>query len=207
MSVTCKSLLSILSPLLQDTDKSFKEIIEEIAECNSWVKIHIVLTCIRSFLCIPIVLLKPSWKKPAGKPRQYYIIEWHAVSSDKQKSPGDKLFCVWNGDNYYVPAIPTPIADLNANLSNVEDNTDEAKDLINEIKDIPKSKIKDAVIEMEKQISFAGELLATFNTATGGAHLGAKFSQIESGGPSALSRLPTRRPPPEKVRTHTVSVP
>ena len=85
----------------------------------------------------------------------------------------------------------------------MEDNIDEAKDLINEIKDmIPKSNIKDAVIEMEKQTSFAGELLATFNTATGGAHLGAKFSQIESGGPSALSRLP-----PEKVKTHTVSVP
>ena len=90
----------------------------------------------------------------------------------------------------------------------MEDNTDEAKDVINEIKDmIPKSKIKDAVIEMEKQISFAGELLATFNMATGGACLGAKFSQIESGGPCMLSRLPTRRPPSEKVKTHTVSVP
>ena len=158
-----------MSPLLQDIDKSFKEIIEEIGECNLRVNIHIALTCIRLFLCVPIVLLKPSWKKVAGKPRQYNIIEWHAVSSDKHKSPRDKPFCVWNGDNYCVPAIPTPIADLNTNLSNVEDNIDEAKDLINEIKDmIPKSKIKDAVIEMEKQISLAGELLATFNTARWG---------------------------------------
>ena len=122
-----------------------------------------------------------------------------------QKSPGDKVFCVWNGDNYCVPSIPTPIADLNTNLSNVEDNIDEAKDLIKDM--IPKSKIKDAVIEIEKQMKFSGELLATFNMATGGAHPGAKFSQIESGGPSTLSRLPTRRPPPEKVKTHTVSVP
>ena len=52
-----------------------------------------------------------------------------------------------------------------------------------------------------------GELLATFNMATGGANLGAKLSQIEFGGPSVLSRLPTRRPPPEKVKTHTVSIP
>ena len=90
----------------------------------------------------------------------------------------------------------------------MEENIDEAKDLINEIKEmLPKSKIKDAVIETEKQIKFAGELLATFNMATGGANLGAKLSQIESGGPSTLSRLPTRRPPPEKVKTHTVSVP
>ena len=72
---------------------------------------------------------------------------------------------------------------------------------------LPKSKIKDAVTEIEKQIKFAGELLATFNTATGGANLGTKLSQIESGGHSALSRLPTRRPPPEKVKTHTVSIP
>ena len=83
-----------MSPLLQDTDKSFKEIMEEIGECNLWVNIHMALTCIRLFLCITIVLLKPSSKKLAGKPRQYNIIEWHAVSSDKQKSPGDKLFCV-----------------------------------------------------------------------------------------------------------------
>ena len=146
-------------------------------------------------------------EKHPGKPKLYNIIEWHAVSSDKQKSAGDKLFCVWNGDNYCIPTIPTPIAELNTNLSNVEENIDEAKDLINEIKEmLPKSKIKDAVIEIEKQIKFAGELLATFNMATGGAHLGAKLSQIESGGPSTLSRLPTRRPP-EKVKTHTVSVP
>ena len=197
-----------MSPLLQDTDKSSREIMEEIGECNLQVNIHIAITCIRLFLCIPIVLLKPSWKKVAGKPRQYDIIEWHVVLSDKQKSPGDKLFCVRNGDNYCVPTIPTPIANLDTNLSNVEDNIDEGKDIINEIKDmIPESKIKDAVIEMEKQISFAGELLATFNMATGGAHLGAKFSQIEFGGPSVLSRLPTRGPPPEKVKTHTVSVP
>ena len=107
MSVTCKSLITILSPLLQDTDKSFKEIMEEIGECNSQVNIHIALTCIRLFLCIPIGLLKPTWKKPPGKPKLYNIIEWHAVSSDKQTSVGDKLFCVWNGDNYCIPAIPT----------------------------------------------------------------------------------------------------
>ena len=97
---------------------------------------------------------------------------------------------------------------MNTNLSNAEENIDEAKDLINEIKEmLPKSKIKDAVIEIEKQIKFAGELLATFTMATGGANLSAKLSQIESGGPSTLSRLPTRRPAPEKVKTQTVSVP
>ena len=159
MSVTCESLLTILSPLLQDTDKSIKEIMEEIGECNSWVNIHIALTCIRLFLCIPIVLLKPSWKKPPGRPKLYNIIEWHAVLFDKQKSAADKLFCVWNGNNYCVPAIPTPIAELNTNLSNVEESIDEAKDLINEIKEmLPKSKIKYTVIEIEKQIKFSGEL-------------------------------------------------
>ena len=75
----------------------------------------------------------------------------------------------------------------------MEENIDEAKDLINEIKEmLPESKIKDAVIEIEKQIKFAGELLATFNMVTGGANLGTKPSQVESRGPSALSRLPTR---------------
>ena len=165
---------------------------EEIGEYYSRVNIHIALTCIRLFLYIPIVLLKPSWKKPSHKPKQYNIIEWHAISSDKQKSAGDKLFYVWNGNNYCVPTVLTPIAELNTNLSNVEENIDEAKDLINEIKEmLPKSKIKDAVIEIKKQIKFAGELLATFNMATGGTNLGAKLSQIESGGLShCLGCLP-----------------
>ena len=123
------------------------------------------------------MLPKPSRKKPPGKPKLYNIIEWHAVSSDKQKSAGDNLFCVWNSDNYCILAIPTPIAELNTNLGNVEENTDEAKDLINEIKEmLPTSKIKGAVLEIEKQIKFAGELLATFSMATGGANLGAKLS-------------------------------
>ena len=81
-------------------------------------------------------------EKVDGKPWQYNILKWHAVSSDKQKSPGDKVFCVWNGDNFCVPTIPTPTptAELNTNISNVEDNIDEAEDLITEIKDmIPKT--------------------------------------------------------------------
>ena len=42
--------------------------------------------------------------------------------------------------------------------------------------------------------------------ATGGANLSAKMSFVESGGPSVLSRLPTRRAPSEKVKIFTVSV-
>ena len=119
---------------------------------------------------------KTFMEKPPCKPKQYNIIEWHAVSSDKQKSAGDKLFCVWNGDNYCVSATPTPIAELNTNLSNVEENINEAKDIINDIKEmLPKSKIKDAVIEIEKQIKFAGELLATFNMAQVGHTLVPNF--------------------------------
>ena len=70
ISVTCESLLTIMSPLLQDNNKSFKEVMEEIGECNLHVDIHIALTCIRLFLCIPIILLKPSWKKVPGKPKK-----------------------------------------------------------------------------------------------------------------------------------------
>ena len=35
-----------------------------------------------------------------------YVIEWHAVSTDKQKPNRDKMFFVWNGDKFVVPATP-----------------------------------------------------------------------------------------------------
>ena len=126
MSVTHESLLTILSPLFQDNNKSFKEVMEEISKCNSNMNIHIALTGIRLFLCIPIILLKPPWEKVPGKPKKYNLLEWHAVASDKQKSVNDKIFCVWNGDSMYIPALPTAVAELNTNSSNVEENIDEA---------------------------------------------------------------------------------
>ena len=54
--------LTILTPLLQDDDLSFEEIMEQIGECNSHVNVHVALTNVRLFLCIPLVLLKPVWK-------------------------------------------------------------------------------------------------------------------------------------------------
>ena len=172
------------------------------------VNIHIALTCIRLFLCIPIILVKPSWKKVAGKPKKYNLLEWHAVAPDKQKSVNDKIFCVWNCDSMCIPALPTPVAELNTNISNVEENIDEALQLLQETKAmVPKSKLKEGILEVEKQIKPSGDLITIFRMATGGANLSAKMSFVESGGPSALSRLPTRRAPSEKVQTFTVSVP
>ena len=120
MLVTHESLLTILSPLLQDDNRSFKEVMEEIGECNSCMNIHII------FLCFPIILLKPSWKKVPGKPKKYNLLEWHTVASDKQKSVNDKIFCVWNGDSMCIPALPTAVTELTTNISNVEENIDEA---------------------------------------------------------------------------------
>ena len=136
MSVTHESLLTILSPLLQDNNKSFKEVMEETGKCNSCMNIHIALTCIRLFLCIPIILLKPSWKKVPGRPKKYNLLEWHTVASDKQKSVNDKIFCVWNGDSMCIPALPTAVAELNTNINTVEENIDEALQLLQETKAI-----------------------------------------------------------------------
>ena len=172
------------------------------------MNIHIALTCIRLFLCIPIILLKPSWKKVPGKPKKYNLLEWHTAASDKQKSINDKIFCVWNGDSMCIPALPTAVAELNTNISNVEENIDEALQLLHETKAmVPKSKLKEGILEVEKQMKLSGDLIATFRMTTGGANLGAKMSFVESGGPSTLLRLPTRRAPSEKVKTFTVSVP
>ena len=92
--------------------------------------------------------------------------------------------------------------------SNVEENIDEALQLLQETKAVaPKSKLKEGILEVEKQIKLSGDLIATSRMATGGANLSAKMLTVESGGPSALLTLPTRRAPSEKVKTFTVSVP
>ena len=75
--------------------------------------------------------------------KQHTVMEWHAVSSDKKIPNSDKLFVLWNGDKYVIPVTPTPVAELNTNISNIEENFDEVKDLIKEtIEMLPKSNIK-----------------------------------------------------------------
>ena len=108
MSCTRESLLTILTPLLQDSDLSFKEVMELIGECSIHVNVHIALTCVRLFLCIPIVVLKPFWKKVSSQQVKHYsLMEWHALSSDKKKPNSGKLFVLWNGDDFVIPCTPT----------------------------------------------------------------------------------------------------
>ena len=144
VACTRESLLTILTLLLQDANLSFKDIMGQIGECNSHVNVHIALTCVRLVLCIPLVLLKPVWKKVSGQSaKQHTVMEWHAVSSDQKIPNSDKLFVLWNGYKFVIPVTPTPVAELNTNISNIEENFDEVKDLIKEtIEMLPKSSYK-----------------------------------------------------------------
>ena len=63
MACTRESLLTILTPLLQDANLSFKEVMEQSGEYNSHVNVHITLICVRLFLCIPLVFFKASLEK------------------------------------------------------------------------------------------------------------------------------------------------
>ena len=208
MACTRESLLTIPTPSLKDVDVSFREVMEQIVECKSHVNVHIALTCIRLFLCIPVVLLKPVWKKVSGQPKQHTVMEWHAVSSDQIKANSDKLFVLWNGDKFVIPVSPTPVAELSTNLSNTEENFDAVKDLIKETIDmLPKSKIKKAFREVQKMDESSSDLLNSCKSSTGWADLSLpKLSSVESAGSIAASRIPTRRQP-EKVQSFTISVP
>ena len=137
-------------------------------------------------------------------------MEWHALSSDQKKPNSDKLFVLWNGDNFVMPCTPTPVAEVNTNISNIEENFDEVKDLIKEtIEMLPKSNIKKAFKDVQKMIESSSDLLKSCKTATGWADYSLpKLSSVESGGSSAVSRIPTRRQPnPEKVKSFTISIP
>ena len=102
------------------------------------------------------------------------------------------------------------VAELNTNISNIEENFDEVKDLIKEtIEMLPKSNIKKTFKDVQKMIESSSDLLKSCKTATGWADLSLlKLSSVESGGSSVVSRIPTRRQPnPEKVMSFTISVP
>ena len=62
-------------------------------------------------MCIPIVLLKPVWKKVSGQSaKQHTVMEWHALISDQKKPNSDKLFVLWNGDKFVIPVTVIPVA-------------------------------------------------------------------------------------------------
>ena len=57
-------------------------------------------------------------------------------------------------------AKETEVTELNTNISNVEENIDEALQLLQETKAmVPKSKLKEGILEVEKQIKLLGDLM------------------------------------------------
>ena len=63
MACTRESLLSILTPLLQDLDLSFKEVMQQIGECTSNVNLHVAVTCIRLFCAFLLFFSNHSGRK------------------------------------------------------------------------------------------------------------------------------------------------
>ena len=137
-------------------------------------------------------------------------MEWHALTSDQKKPNSDKIFVLWYGDNFVIPCTPRSVAEVNTNLSNIQENFDELKDLIKEtIEMLPKSDIKTSFKDVQKMINNCSELVKSCNTSTGWADLTLpKLPSVESAGSVPVSRIPTRRQPnPEKVKSFTISVP
>ena len=88
---------------------------------------------------------------------------------------------------------PSPVAELNTNISNIEENLNEVKDLLKETLDmLPKNNARKALKEVQKMAISSSDLLGSCKTATGGPN-----SQ-EVSTSSAASRLPIIMPP-EKV--------
>ena len=52
------------------------------------------------------------------------MMEWHALTSDQKKPNSDKLFVLWNGDNFVIPCTLRSVAEVNTNLSNIQENFD-----------------------------------------------------------------------------------
>ena len=124
-------------------------------------------------------------------------MEWHALTYDQKRPNSDKLFVLWNGDNFVIPCTPTSVAEVNTNLSNIQENFDELKDLIKEtIEMLPKSDIKTSFKDVQKMINNCSELVKSCNTSTGWADLILpKLPSVESAGLLLVSRIPTRRQP------------
>ena len=116
-------------------------------------------------------------------------MEWHAVSSDQKKANSEKKFVLWNGDKFVISLTPTPVAELNTNISNIEENFDEVKDLIKETIDmLPKSKIKKAFREVQRMVESSTDLLNSCKSSTGWACL---LYTSPSPRDATLSRMPS----------------
>ena len=142
--------------------------------------------------------------------KQHTVMEWHAVSSGQKIPNSHKLFVLWNGDKFVIPVTPTPVAELNTNLGNIEENFDKVKDLIKEtIEMLPKSNIRKAFKEVQKMVESSSNLLNSCKSATGWADMSLpKLSSVDSAASIAASRIPSRRQPnPEKVKSFTISIP
>ena len=139
----------ILSDQLKQNDMTYSDFLKEVLEPDGSPDIFMVLTALRLYLKVPLIVYKPylAQKGSRNVRRSFDMKYWYAKASDRRMAIVDvKMHYCYNGIDYIVQCQPTPLAELNKTVENLHDTLDEASDHAKEIlKMVPSSELKNCL--------------------------------------------------------------
>ena len=136
------------------TELSYSEICEHFANAKSTSVIphgtgDFIIFATQLFIKQPIIIIKPyiKTKKKKTDNDDYGIEKVYLNDEDKNLSPDEfAIVMVFNGLNYYAPAMESIICDLSGDLTSVRTHTKDALDRANLLlSKIPQSSCKDSL--------------------------------------------------------------
>ena len=161
-------LHDVLQPHVEKTELSFSELCEHFANAkNNSIMPHaagdfIIFAC-RLFIKQPIVIVKPyiKPKKKRSDDDEYGFQKVYMNEEDANLSPEDfGIVMVFNGLNYYAPAMENVICELSDDLTSVRTHTVDALDRANELlAKLPQSGCKDSLSKAALHMRAAKDFL------------------------------------------------
>ena len=166
------------------TELSYSEICEHFANAKSTSVIphgtgDFIIFTTRLFIKQPIVIVKPyiKAKKKKTDDDDYGIEKVYLNDKDKNLSPDEfTIVMVFNGLNYYAPAMETIICDLSGDLTSVRTHTADALDHTNLLlSKIPQSSCKDLLSKAALHMRAAQDFLHSTHITTGTTNIALNF--------------------------------
>ena len=178
-------LHDVLQPHVEKTELSFSELCEHFANAKSnSIMLHaggdfIIFAC-RLFIKQPIVIVKPyiKPKKKRSDDDEYGFQKVYMNEEDANLSPDDfGIVMVFNGLNYYAPAMEKVICGLSDDLTSVHTHTVDALDRANELlAKLPPSGCRDSLSKAALHMRAAKDFLRGTHVTTGTTNIAPNFA-------------------------------
>ena len=113
-----------------EVGKSYKEVIQELLEENIYPEPFVIITAVRLFLNIPVLVIKPKIAEinttQKRKVTHWEATEWFCIESDASLDKSHfQIFLVFNGIKLFSPAVYTPRVHLHRTVSHFRESLDE----------------------------------------------------------------------------------